>query len=472
MNDPNGMVYFDGEYHLFYQYYPDSTVWGPMHWGHAVSKDMVTWEHLPIALYPDSLGYIFSGSAVVDWKNTTGFGNGTVPPLVAIFTHHQMEKEKAGATDYQYQSLAYSLDKGRTWTKYAGNPVLPNQGTKDFRDPKVFWYERDSKWVMVLAVADRVELYESMNLIDWSYLSEFGRTYGSHGGVWECPDLFALTAADGTEKWVLLLSINPGGPVGGSATQYFVGQFDGTTFTCDDAPSQSLWLDAGADNYAGVTWSDVPAADGRRLFLGWMSNWNYGQKVPTDRWRSAMTVPRELKLIATAQGYRVASAPVRELDVLAGEQVVLVPRRLVFGLDYLSKHSPTPFRFQADLLAPRQVMDFVITLGSEGPEKLHFGYSDADTTFFVDRMTAGINDFSSGFPARHTTKWKRTADTLELDVIVDRSSVEIFVNGGELVITELVFPERPFSNAQLDTRAYPILINGKITALKSIWNQP
>src|SRR5688572_327195 len=224
MNDPNGMVYHNGEYHLFYQYYPDSTVWGPMHWGHAVSKDLAHWEHLPIALYPDSLGYIFSGSAVVDNGNTTGFGTADKPALVAVYTYHDAKKEKAGRIDYQTQGIAYSVDDGRTWKKYEKNPVLKNPGIKDFRDPNVFWHEASKKWVMILAVLDHVEMYNSSDLKSWTKLSEFGKDFGAHGGVWECPDLFPLTIeGESKEKWVMLVSINPGGPNVGSATQYFIG---------------------------------------------------------------------------------------------------------------------------------------------------------------------------------------------------------------------------------------------------------
>lgn len=231
MNDPNGLVHYNGEYHLFYQYYPDGTKWGPMHWGHAVSKDLFHWEHLPIALYPDSLGLIFSGSAVADVKNTSGFGSMQNPPLVAIFTYHSMEKEKVGKTDYQNQGVAYSVDNGRTWTKYENNPVLKNQGIKDFRDPKVFWHEASAKWVMILAVKDHVELWNSKDLKVWNKLSDFGIDYGGHGGVWECPDLFEATIEGTSEKrWVMLVSINPGGPNGGSATQYFIGDFNCITF--------------------------------------------------------------------------------------------------------------------------------------------------------------------------------------------------------------------------------------------------
>ncbi len=279
MNDPNGMVYYEGEYHLFYQHHPDDVVWGPMHWGHAVSTDLVHWEHLPIALYPDEYGYIFSGSAVVDWKNTSGFGSKHNPPLIAIFTYHDVDGEQAGNNDYQTQGIAYSIDKGRSWTKYENNPVLPNPGIKDFRDPKVIWYEPDQKWIMTLAAHDNVRFYSSPNLKDWIFESEFGKGIGAHGGVWECPDLFPMEL-DGTQKWVLLVSLNDGGPNGGSGTQYFIGDFDGKTFINDNSKNQILWLDYGRDNYAGVTWSDIPDEDGRRIFMGWMSNWSYAEVVP------------------------------------------------------------------------------------------------------------------------------------------------------------------------------------------------
>ncbi|MEL6194980.1 MAG: glycoside hydrolase family 32 protein, partial [Bacteroidota bacterium] len=298
MNDPNGMVFYEGEYHLFYQHYPEDNVWGPMHWGHAVSEDLVNWEHLPIALYPDSLGYIFSGSAVVDWENTSGLGKEGKPPLIAIFTHHDPVKEKAGRNDFQYQSIAYSNDNGRNWTAYEGNPVIPNQNSiRDFRDPKVIWDEDSEQWVMVFAAHDHVKFYGSPNLKDWTHLSDWGKSYGEHGGVWECPDLFSMEVeGSGEKKWVLLQSLNPGSPNGGSGTQYFVGDFNGKEFILDPSflPSvtdgKAVWLDYGRDNYAGGTWSDLPNHAGRRFFLGWMSIWDYANIVPTEAWRSAMTL--------------------------------------------------------------------------------------------------------------------------------------------------------------------------------------
>ena len=228
MNDPNGLVYHNGIYHLFYQFYPDDIVWGPMHWGHAISEDMVHWEHKPIALYPDEHGLIFSGSAVVDHNNTSGFAKNGEVPLVAIFTYHLMEGEKAGRNDFQTQGIAYSLDNGDTWTKYENNPVIGNPGIRDFRDPKVFWHEESEQWIMALVAGDHAKFYSSPDLKQWKFLSDFGKYQGAHGGVWECPDLFKLKA-EGTEeeKWVLIISINPGAPNGGSGTQYFIGEFDG-----------------------------------------------------------------------------------------------------------------------------------------------------------------------------------------------------------------------------------------------------
>ena len=285
--------------------------------------DLVHWTHLPIALYPDSLGYIFSGSAVVDTDNTTGFGTGDIPPMIAIFTYHNSELEKSGSDTFQSQGIAYSIDKGRTWTKYSGNPVLPNPGKRDFRDPKVFWHAETGKWIMILAVHDRVNLYSSADLKSWSFESEFGVDAGAHGGVWECPDLFPLKVEGSADtKWVMLVSINPGGPNGGSATQYFTGKFDGNKFIPDN--NTSKWIDWGTDNYAGVTWSGIPETDGRRLFLGWMSNWNYATVVPTTVWRSAMTIPRELTLSYENGNYILVSIPVSELKILRNNSKTLI----------------------------------------------------------------------------------------------------------------------------------------------------
>ena len=295
MNDHNGLVFFEGEYHLFYQYNPFGINWGHMSWGHAVSEDLVHWDHLPVALNEEDGIMIFSGSAVVDWKNKSRFGRNGQPPLVAIYTGHRSSNQN------QSQCIAYSNYEGRSWTKYKGNPVLQNPGTKDFRDPKVIWYEETNKWIMSLAVGNYVNFYSSPDLKKWEFESEFGSGEGAHGGVWECPDLFPLRInGENTQKWVLLVSMNPGGPNGGSATQYFVGDFNGHKFT--NELKQIRWIDYGKDNYAGVTWSDIPDEDGRRIFIGWMNNWQYAQTVPTNPWRSSQTIPRELELKTYSEG--------------------------------------------------------------------------------------------------------------------------------------------------------------------------
>ncbi|MES2776738.1 MAG: glycoside hydrolase family 32 protein [Bacteroidota bacterium] len=442
MNDPNGMVFYKDEYHLFYQYYPDSTVWGPMHWGHAVSKDMVHWQHLPIALYPDSLGYIFSGSVVVDKNNTSGFKKGAEDPLVAIFTYHNMPREKAGQGNYQYQGIAYSNDKGRTWKKYAANPVIKNTGDKDFRDPKVFWHAESKHWVMSLSVANKIAFYHSKNLKDWAKTGEFGTGDGSHGGVWECPDLFPMKLANSNEtKWILIVSIDKGAPNGGSATQYFVGDFDGKVFKNENPPATTLWLDNGPDNYAGVTWSNI--ATNRRLFLGWMGNWQYAQVVPTEKWRSAMTVPRELTLAKTDGGIRVLSKPVKELETLRGTRKNIALAKKINQPGVLSD---IMLEFDIDQSSAKELgIEFSNSLN----EKIQVGFSKEHNLFYIDRAFAGKNAFSKVFATRHFANRISKNKNLKMRLLVDRASIELFADDGQVAMTEIFFPNEDFTNLQL-----------------------
>ncbi len=427
MNDPNGLIYYEGEYHLFYQYYPEDNVWGPMHWGHAVSEDLVHWKHLPIALYPDEQGYIFSGSAVVDWQNTSGFGTKEQPALVAIFTYHEPKGAETDALDFQTQAIAYSLDKGRTWVKYEGNPVLKNPGIRDFRDPKVIWDEDSGQWVMSLAVKDHINFYTSPNLLNWKLASEFGKNLGAHGGVWECPDLFPLVDSQGMKKWVLIVSLNPGGPQGGSASQYFVGDFNGKTFTPDD--TQIRWVDYGADNYAGVTFSDIPEEDGRRIFIGWMSNWQYAQVVPTYTWRSAMTLPRSLELFKDQEGYLLQSKPVDELKALLGTPKSFSGEAEISDEAYLLSVDSITQTIQ--IVLKNDLQEYVI-------------FRIENDSLVLDRTSAGDHSFHKAFSAVH--KAPILVDQLHsLNVFVDRSSIEIFVNDGEQVMTDLLFPTKSFS---------------------------
>lgn len=466
MNDPNGMVYLDGEYHLFYQFYPDSNVWGPMHWGHAVSQDMVRWEHLPIALYPDSLGLIFSGSAVIDHTHTSGLGKDGQAPMVAIFTHHNMAGEKAQRTDYQTQSIAYSLDKGRTWTKYAGNPVIANPGIKDFRDPKVIWHAESERWVMVLAAYDRAQFYTSPNLIDWTFASEFGIEGDKR--LWECPDLFPMqVAGTGETKWVLITSIQQQAPNGGTATSYFVGDFDGKTFVGD--PNDQRWLDTGTDNYAMVTWSNIPKEDGRTLAIGWMSNWQYAQIVPTERWRSAMTLPRSLTLHQVGDSYEIWSLPVKEVKTLHASTQEL-PAQTFSGTQPILTEEPLGL-YEINLSFKRPAQGSVgLTFSHMGGEQVTLGFDADSQRYFIDRTRAGIADFEEGFAALHTTPVKYEGETVQLHILLDKSSVEMFADGGRCVMTDIFFPESPYTEISLMASGTEAeLVEGKIIRLKGIW---
>lgn len=485
MNDPNGMVFFEGEYHLFYQYYPDSTVWGPMHWGHAISKDLVHWEHLPIALYPDSLGYIFSGSAVVDWSNTSGFGSEDKPPLIAIFTYHDIEGERAKTTTFQSQAIAYSNDKGRTWIKYEGNPVIPNPGIRDFRDPKVIWDENSEQWVMVFAAQDQVKIYGSKDLKEWQHLSDFGKEYGSHAGVWECPDLFPLYLEEEDKTyWVLLLSINPGGPNGGSATQYFVGDFDGKQFVLDErfqsqvekkesGEEQAIWLDYGRDNYAGVTWSDIPEEDGRRIFIGWMSNWDYARLVPTEAWRSAMTLPRNLTLYTTETGPRLKQSWVKEVDKLEIEAMTLANRTVEDTINLLTQAPGEAVEARLKLQVKSisaGITSIGIILVNDQEDYYTLGYDVSKQHFFSDRTSAGDHSFSDKFAsAIHTAPYKLEGEEMDFDIIIDRSSVELLAANGAVALTDLVFPKKDFHKLIFFTDDGSVEVSGTLSPLQSIW---
>lgn len=452
MNDPNGMFYYNGYYHLFYQYNPDSNIWGPMHWGHAISTDLISWTEKPIALYPDEKGYIFSGSAVVDVKNTSGFGSLKNPPMVAMFTYHDIKKEKAGESNFQSQGIAYSLNEGLTWTKYEANPIIKNPNIKDFRDPKMTWDAIHQQWVMVLAAGDKTMFYGSKNLKDWELLSDFGQSIGAHGGVWECPDFFPMHV-DGYDeyKWVLTVSIGSAGPNGGSATQYFVGDFDGKKFTIDESFSKDvkkqkgIWIDYGRDNYAGVTWSNISEVDGRKLFIGWMSNWQYAQKVPTEKWRSSMTIPRELSLIKEDGNYRVSFQPVRELKNYISKTIkkesLKIVKETVLTDQSLVDLSKVEIRFT---LKDLKKDIYTFSLSNKSDNSIQFGINKKDKYFFIDRSKSGKKAFSDVFANKISkAPFTEDFDKMDIRVIVDKTSIEIFYDNGKTVMTEIFFPEKP-----------------------------
>jgi levanase/fructan beta-fructosidase len=452
MNDPNGMFYYNGYYHLYFQYHPESNVWGPMHWGHAISTDMITWTEQPIAIYPDELGTIFSGSAVVDISNSSGFGEvSNAIPIVAMYTS---SKQLEGTDNWkQTQSIAYSNDEGKTFTKYENNPVIDNDKLKDFRDPKVTWDEDRSKWVMSLAVGDKISFYESKNLKNWNLLSDFGQGIGGHGGVWECPDLFKLPVIGTDEsKWVLFVSINPGGPNGGSATQYFVGDFDGTTFTMDEEFEKSLnkehnyWIDFGRDNYAGVSWSNARTKDGGILMLGWMSNWDYAQKVPTETWRSAMTVARKVQLQKNENGYRLITNPVKELNSYRGtkykdENIPIKGDTKIIDADAIDLASA---EIQFNISDLKETV-YTFKLSNKLGDELVFGYDNTKKLFFINRKNSGKASFTENFANKASTaKRTSTNDNLSGTILLDKTSIEIFYDNGETVMTEIFFPNAPY----------------------------
>jgi fructan beta-fructosidase len=470
MNDPNGMFYYEGKYHLFYQYFPDSTVWGPMHWGHAESSDLVSWKELPVALFPDSLGCIFSGSAVVDINNTSKLSTIKNPPIVAAFTHHNFEGEKAQKNNFQTQSLAYSLDGGTEWIKYKGNPVIPNTNEiKDFRDPNMVWHEPSKQWILTLAAYDKVKFYSSSNLIDWKFLSDFGIKGDER--LWECPDLFPIKV-EGTDeyKWVLIVSIQKDAPNEGTATSYFVGEFNGKEFKSEI--KYQNWLDWGTDNYAFVTWNNIPKDDGRVIGIGWMSNWQYAQIVPTSTWRSAMTLPRELKLIKSKSKYSLYSSPVKGFQKLRGTatpfgQLKFTGEKVLEGSFSASQ---TELEFTVDL-KKTTANTFGIKLQNDLGENLLVKFDKSKERMFVDRSNSGTDKFSDEFFKKdHSAPIDFGKDKMNVRVIIDAASIEIFINDGELSFTSIFFPTKKFETISLfANNGIWNISNANIYLLKGIW---
>ena len=371
MNDPNGMFYQDGTWHLYYQWNPYGSQWENMTWGHSTSRDLIHWEAQPTAIEADWLGSIFSGSCVVKGDE-----------VVAMYT---------SAGHHQTQSLAFSKDGGRTFQKYAGNPVLTTSDVADFRDPRPFWNEDIKAWNLILAAGQEMRIYSSKDLKEWKYESSFGKEYGNHGGVWECPDLFEIRNEKlGMRNWVLICNINPGGPFGGSATQYFVGQFDGHKFTCESMPKVTKWLDYGKDHYATVSFYNAP--DNLRTVLAWMSNWQYANQVPTKQFRSANSIPRDLGLV----------------DVKSQAEIVL---------------------------------------SNDKGERVVMKYDAPQQTFTMDRQKSGIVDFSEAFPC--TTVAPTHGVIKQLRIFIDRCSIEAFDADGKMAMTNLVFPSEPYNSIKV-----------------------
>ena len=413
MNDPNGMFYKDGEYHLYYQFNPYGSQWENMTWGHSTTKDLIHWEAQPIAIEPDAIGSIFSGSCVVDKNNTSGFGKGTI---VAFYT---------SAGQHQTQSMAYSTDNGKTFKKYENNPILTSD-IPDFRDPKVFWNPEIQKWNLILAAGQEMRIYSSPNLKDWTYESSFGKEYGNHDGVWECPDLMKLQVR-GTDKqkWMLICNINPGGPFGGSATQYFVGEFDGHKFTCDTKPEVTKWMDYGKDHYATVTFDNAP--DGRKIAIAWMSNWQYANQVPTKQFRSANSIARDLGLYEYQGDIYCSVIPSKENLALRGKTV----------------KKPTQ---ACEIVVDMKSATEIVLWNTKG-EQVVMSYDGAKHLFKMDRTKTGDNSFSEAFPAE--TCAPTYGDIKQLRIFIDNSSIEAIDADGKMAMTNLVFPSEPYNNIKV-----------------------
>ncbi|UCZ53902.1 glycoside hydrolase family 32 protein [Bacillus shivajii] len=466
MNDPNGLVYYEGEYHLFYQYHPDGLKWGPMHWGHAVSKDMLHWEHLPIALKPDELGMVFSGSAVVDWHDTSGFFNGG-HGLVAIYT--------SATEEVQQQSIAYSSDNGRTWTTYEGNPVIPNPGIEDFRDPKVLWHDETSQWIMVLAAGQEIMFYGSPNLKNWTHLSNFGEGEGSHDGVWECPDLFELSIENdskGETRWVLQVDVQDGANAGGSGGQYFVGQFDGKAFKNEDKPERVRWVDYGKDFYATQSFSDIPKTDGRRIWLAWMSNWQYANEVPTDPWRSAMSLPREVTLQKGEDGDIILiQKPIKEIENLENETFVDKTHRVNKGEEVIITSQPNePFMLEVEVDISADNTSGIRLFDTKENEAAAITLDRKNAKLTIDRAEMFNGHFHKEFPAKTTAPLPSLAGKVDLQIIVDKGSIEVFLENGKITLTNLVLPKQN-SDFVISAFAEKEDVNLHITGktLKSVW---
>ena len=464
MNDPNGLVYFESEYHLFYQHNPHGNSWGHMSWGHAVCSDLLHWKHLPIALHEEYGVMVFSGCAVVDHENTSGFADDNRPPMVAVYTGHGLGK--------QTQDIAYSNNRGRTWTKYAENPVI-DLNESDFRDPKVFWHEPTAKWIMVVSMANKkfVQFYGSKDLKEWTHLSDFGPAGVPGKPNWECPDLFELPieGEPGKTRWVLEVDMGNGSVAGGSGGEYFVGDFDGKEFRCDHDLNKSQWVDYGRDFYAPVSWSDIPKSDGRRIWIGWMNNWETCL-LPTRPWRSAMSIPRSLSLRRAKEGFKLVQKPVKELRSLRGAETLLT------GFDLDGEKTLSDDGLQGDVFEieiefeVKDATEVGIDVRKSVSQATRIGYRKQSEEVFVDRTKSGDSSFHPKFAGRHAAPLKPTDGRIKIHAYVDTSSVEVFAAEGEVVITDRIFPDPSAKEISVYSKGGTATVKSiRFWPLKSIW---
>lgn len=464
-NDPNGLVYFDGEYHLFYQYNRFGDVWGHMSWGHAVSRDLLHWQELPVALPEENGIMIFTGSTVIDEHNTSGFCIDAKPCLVAVYTGHT--PEGAGRPSLQTQNLAYSNDRGRTWTKYRANPVL-NLNASDFRDPNVFWSNQVRRWVMAVALPNdhKILFYGSSNLKNWQKLSEFGPA-GATGGQWECPTMVELPV-DGSRRtrWVLKVGLNPGGLQGGSGEQYFVGTFDGTRFVNDNPASTTLWTDYGKDCYCALTFNGIERRDDQ-VMIGWMNNWQYADKLPTKPWRGQMTVPRSLALVTLREGIRLVQKPVEAVARLRDKHVEWRGTSPTELNRVLQTEHYSSYELKTTVASARAAMiEWKLLAGNHAFTEV--GYDGARNELFVDRAHSGVTGFSRDFPVRTVAPLTIGDAPLSLTILVDRSTIEVFAQGGRVAMTTLAYPPSAAQGMEFYSRGgHPGQITVDLWSLRS-----
>jgi fructan beta-fructosidase len=457
INDPNGLVYFQGEYNLYYQLNPFGDEPGHLSWGHAVARDLLNWKELPVALKEENGLMMFSGSAVVDVNNNSGFGKNGKPPIVAFYTAHREGN--------QSQNVAYSTDGGRTFVKYSGNPVIDLK-MADFRDPMVFWHKPTSHWVMVVSKANerKVQFYSSTDLKKWTLLSEFGPAGASPVPNWECPNFFELpvTNEKGTSKWVLEVGTNGGTPAKGSGSEYIIGDFDGRTFKNAYPASKTMWVDYGSDFYAGQTWSGIPPSDGRRILIAWMSNWVYAKDVPTHPWRGQMSLPRVLSLNTGSDGYFLTQAPIREVEKLRGEHVQLREKSVAAANAILSRrHFGETLEVVAQFTIGK-ASNVGVHLRKGADQQTSVGFDGSRNVVYVDRTKSGETSFAPSFAAKHDGPLSAEDGKITLHIFLDRCSVEVFGNDGRTTLTDLIFPRDsgkqmdlysdggPIENVQLD----------------------
>ena len=466
MNDPNGLVYYKGEYHLFYQHNPTEKRWGNIHWGHAVSKDLLHWEHLDIALEPDEYGMMFTGSAVVDKNDTSGFFEGG-EGLVVIYTTALPLKSKNFYL--QQQCIAYSKDQGRTWHKYEGNPVIENDNWQDFRDPKVFWHEETDSWVMVVTNGKKVNLYRSSDLKNWKFTSDFACNAFYFEGVWECPDLIKLPVENTEqEKWILQVGVQDNSKAGGSGVQYFVGDFDGFKFINENPDQKAFWVDHGQDFYAAQSWYNLPENEKREVWIAWMNNLSYLEAVPTNDWNGVMSIPREIKLKKYNDEYYLKQKPIKELNKLKSKKETILEHDLKSDFNCELDFDPFEINFKAKIDSEDK-LNVNLIRGSD--LKINLLYDRKNREIVLRRSFRIEKKMGQVFNDTHTAVIKGDKEEIDIQLIMDRSTLEVFIKDGEVVFSNLVFPET------IDTTIFSIITDSKkgkifdlnINKLESIW---